>query len=240
MAIRINPKAFTGFLVCGTVHATKLDLHAYLGGCFFISSSGLIATCRHCLADLGPNQCFGVILEDSLGRWYPLSDIRRHDHFDFAVGKIHLNETHFPHIYQADTLLGKDVHALGTFVTQRAAGEISLERWLLRGYVTRHGADLNAWPHHSKSVCELSFPSLEGFSGYPVLYVDSRIRKELLLGMLCGNRRSRLESVYSEERRDGQNVYRSSTERSVEFGVAHTASDILAYLRDLEIEDTFR
>jgi hypothetical protein len=154
-------------LVSGVVKGKEFNLRRYLGGCFFVNSHGVVATCKH-------------------------------------------------------------------------GDDIELVPRLLKGYVMRHWPQAPDWGAlEALSVCELSFSIPEGYSGCPVLYQNERKRAVQLFGMAYGNLGSHITRHYEETVTEAGTTCVTTQDRIIEFGVAHTASDIQQAASDLGVTDLF-
>jgi len=101
----------------------------------------------------------------------------------------------------------------------------------MKGHIVRVGE--NSPVEHAKSICEVSFPSLAGFSGTPIL---SDGEQQYVAGMLYGNYESSIQLFKITGINDSGNKCNEEIHRVYEFGLAHTPSDIRQFLSDLGYE----
>ena len=85
-----------------------------------------------------------------------------------------------------------------------------------------------------RTVCELSFPALTGFSGAPVFWGD----KSVLIGMLYGNRETQLEVFSQSQVEKTLKTVKEKIFRTMEFGLMHTIDDIKSFLVDIRMNVT--
>lgn len=81
----------------------------------------------------------------------------------------------------------------------------------------------------SPSQCELSFPTLSGFSGAPVFSngFDS------IVGMIYGNIEQKIQVYENYELVDGEKRYSETVNRILELGLFHSTQSIKSFLADL-------
>ena len=211
----------------------KVVAWRHLGTGFHIGCSGTIATCRHIVQSCGEGEVL-LALEGSIKKaFFPLYDIQSHPKYDFAIAKIDRPDTvEFPLIYSGENLyVGDDLLAFSYFGIGGggALQPPDLQGRLFKGHIVSiHQREI---PGVSPTTCELSFPSISGFSGAPLLH-----EKDCILGMLHGNLESSIEVYRYEEVVSPSIKNAESIHRVLELGLAHTAMDIRRFLNDLGVE----
>jgi len=213
-------------------HAWKAWRHVGIG--FHIGCGGMIATCRHVVNSITGDECLVACEVTSSRLVLPVHDVRCHEVYDFAIGKVNRpSPVAFPTIYSGNNLyVGDDVMAFGYFCTGKVAGSDSLNLVgrLFKGHIVR--IDGTVIPNISLSTCELSFPSITGFSGTPLLH-----EKDCILGMLHGNHESSIQVHQYQEFVTPTEKHAESIHRVIELGLAHTAMDIRKFLLDLGVDN---
>lgn len=245
MSIRATIKhdTFSIPLVSGLVEGDKFNLRRYLGGCFFVNSQGVIATCRHVAAELRDPEQLAIIHPSHPDRRFGVTDLQPHPRADITFGFVPgAMQKNFLRPYDdGENLLGRDVLCWGT-VGNKHGDDIELVPRLFKGYVMRHWMHAPDWDAVIKalSVCELSFCVPDGYCGYPVLYQNHRKGAVQLFGMVYGNLESHITRHYEETVTDAGATYVEKQDRIVQFGLAHTASDIHRAASDLGVTDIFK
>lgn len=197
------------------------------GSSFFVNGQGWVATCKHNLPDLSDDRHYTChyLVDESI---HELNDIRRHPRMDLAVGRVELSGGYLtPHLDRL--LLGIDVCAMGFVKRGIHEGKLKVDIRFLKGYVTRVGPNDFGLPT-GPTLLEVSFPSLPGFSGAPLLTDTNQ-----LLGMLYGNLESTIEVYSTKEVADADGEFRESIYRVVELGLAHPLDQLEQGVRDLGI-----
>lgn len=203
----------------------------FLGMAFNINKSGAIATCSHLFSDLDESKkVIAIQMNDYVG--FPVEDIKCHEKYDFAIATVKRPvEIVLPLMPTEGYLAGIDVIAYGLNSNGLKGQQLDLCPRLMKGHIVRIGEDSPL--EHAKSICEISFPSLAGFSGTPIL---SNGPQQYVAGMLYGNYESSIELFKVTEIDESGNKYNEQIHRVFEFGLAHTPSDIRQFLKDLEFE----
>lgn len=201
----------------------------YLGMAFNINKLGAIATCSHLLSNLDKNKSvIAIQMHDYVG--YPVTAIKCHDKYDFAIAHVDRPvEIVLPMLAEKDCTAGIDVMAYGVNSNGLKGQQLDLCPRLMKGHVVRIGTDSNL--AHARSICEVSFPSLAGFSGTPLLSCGSEQR---IAGMLYGNYEASIELFKLTQTDESGSKYNEQIHRIYEFGLAHTALDIRQFLADLK------
>jgi len=208
-------------------------LHRYAGIAFYIGSNGLIATCAHIVESLEDQELL-LAKDFNLGQFFEVKNIVCHPSMDFAVGQINVKHNRYMlpvNEKLTPVLMGTDVVSFGYVNYGKKGVNISLQYRFFKGYISCLGNKPDP-SKRSRTLCEVSFPSLAGFSGAPVFLKDS----DGLVGMLYGNNESNIEVFSFSEITDDKNKYTEKVFRTIEFGLAHTISDIILYLNDLDIK----
>jgi hypothetical protein len=208
---------------------------SFVGSCFLISKAGLIATCAHITekATLG-KQLFVCNIKD--GKFYSLENIKTHSFADFAVGTINMEQDVFLKPYPGSCFekLGHDVMNFGYTDAFKNGTIIEYDTRISKGYISRV-SDRRSEILRCNRVCELSFPSLPGCSGSPVISPHNAE----VLGMLYSNLESTIETFSYSEYRDDQETVRERVSRIIDFGLMHTIEDIRVFLHDMDIKEAF-
>lgn len=207
----------------------NINLECYIGTCFFIGNNGLIATCGHVVDKIKNDEIIlGKNLNDNqIGLIY---DIMIHPEYDFAIGRFHKHKDH--KILKFGSIVhgaGMNVRTFGFTNVGRKGKNLRIDPRLFKGNIVRFGR--TPVVPKSRSTVELSFPSLKGFSGGPLLNEAT----DELLGMLFFNFESTIEVYSSSEIEESGQVRKESVHRIVELGLAHSIEDIIQFLHDLNI-----
>jgi hypothetical protein len=228
-------------LVSGVVEGKEFNLRRYLGGCFFVNSHGVVATCKHVVAGVPEDERLAVIHPNYPDKRSGVIDVKPHPRMDITFGHAaDIKTSGFLKPYDdGENLLGRDVVCWGGEAIKHG-DDIELVPRLLKGYVMRHWPQAPDWGAlEALSVCELSFSIPEGYSGCPVLYQNERKRAVQLFGMAYGNLGSHITRHYEETVTEAGTTCVTTQDRIIEFGVAHTASDIQQAASDLGVTDLF-
>ena len=205
----------------------------HLGTAFHIGGGGMIATCSHIIKSKNDNEELFALTATDQRTLAPLEEIICHPKYDFAVAKIDGPGLPFPLIYSGERLyVGDELWAFSYFNAGSSPPGYApnFQGRLFKGYIAslfhqeRQGV--------SPSTCEISFPSIAGFSGAPLLHP-----RDCILGMLYGNSESTIELYRYEEVINQSNKRAESIHRLVEFGLAHSAMDIRRFLREMGIHN---
>jgi len=204
----------------------------YIGVSFHFNDMGNIATCSHIVQSLQANESLVGVEMYGECLCYKVEDIRCHKKYDFAVGRVGRTNYRPVAIHgKKDIYIGANLMAYGFTSNQVQNSKEEIHPRLFKGHVVR--------THHepilpvSKSTCEISFPSLKGFSGAPLLFDKEEAS---VAGMLFSNFESSITLHQLTEIDDKGNKFAEVAHRVVELGVAHTAFDIRCYLNDLGID----
>lgn len=203
----------------------------FLGMAFNIDKSGGIATCAHLFSELDDSKTV-IAVQMNDNKFFPVEDVKCHAQYDFAIAKIKRPvEIVLPLMPGESCHAGVDVVAYGVNSNGVKGEQLDLCPRFMKGHIVRIGE--NSAVKHAKSVCEISFPSLAGFSGTPIL---SDGVQQYVAGMLYGNYESSIELYRVTEIEDGGDRYNEQIHRVYEFGLAHTSLDIQQFLNDLGYE----
>jgi hypothetical protein len=203
----------------------------FLGMSFNINKSGAIATCSHLFSNLDKSK---MVIGIEMGNYdvFTVQDIKCHDKYDFAIATaIRRIEAVLPLMPTEEYLAGVDVMAYGVNTDGLNGQKLQLCPRLMKGHIVRIGN--NSQLKHARSICEISFPSLAGFSGTPIV---SSGPQQYVAGMLYGNYESSIELFKITEIDDSHSKYNEQIHRVYEFGLAHTPADIKLFLKDLDFE----
>lgn len=205
----------------------------HIGTAFHIGGGGMIATCSHIIKSKNDNEQLFALTATDQRTLAPLEEIIFHPKYDFAVAKIDCPPLQFPTIYSGERLyVGDDVLAFSYFNAGSPPPGYApnFQGRLFKGHISslfhqeREGV--------SPSTCEISFPSIAGFSGAPLLH-----GRDCILGMLYGNSESTIELYRYEEVTDEITRRAESIHRLVEFGLVHSAMDIRRFLKEMGVKN---
>lgn len=218
------------------VAATKADENRWkswrhLGTGFHIGDAGSVATCKHIVNSLLDGESLFAFAVTGSQLVMPVYDIRCHPKYDFAVVRVDRPDpVAFSIIYSGTRLyIGDDVIAYGYFGVPGSHDCIpKLVGRCFKGHVVR--IDSTIIPNIAASTCEISFPSISGFSESPILH-----KRDCVLGMFHGNHESSIQVYQYEEVLSTKEKHVESVRRVIELGLAHTAMGIRAYLKDLGV-----
>ena len=200
----------------------------YAGTGFFLDKNGKFASCRHIFEMVQKDE---VLLGKSLvnNNISEIKDICIHPEYDFLTGLFESQEniSLFPATV-SEIVNGRDVMALGMNFKSREGNIVTTTARLLKGHIVSIYDDSDH--PMAKSALEVSFPSLNGFSGSAL--VDPATLE--LAGMMFSNQESSIQvHAFHEVNEDGFQST-ESINRIVEFGLAHPVSDILQFINEVE------
>ncbi len=208
------------------------ELHRYAGMAFYISSEGLIATCAHIVESLKGKEIL-VAKDFNVNKFFEVKEIRCHNKMDFAIGRIDVNNNRFfqpINVNLTPLIMGMNVQTFGYVTYGKKGVDLSLKYRYFRGYISFMG-DKPDPKLKIRTLCELSFPALSGYSGAPLILDNSK----RLVGMIIGNMQSSIEEFSFTEIEESGREYSEKVYRTVEFALAHTTDDILVFLNDLNV-----
>ncbi len=161
----------------------------------------------------------------------PIDDLRCHSKYDFAVGHVDRRDYRPAAISdQQEIFIGTDVMAYGFTIAGLVKERLATTPRLFKGHIVRTYPEPDL--AGARSTCEVSFPSLNGFSGTP-LWLNAR--HTCVVGMLYGNLESTITLHKHTSVEDSGEKFSEEIHRVVELGAAHTAPDIRALLSDLGV-----
>lgn len=205
-----------------------IDVDRYAGVAFFIDGEhGKIVTCKHIVEMVQEGE---VLLGKNLisGEVDVIYNIKTHPLYDFATASFIKH-----HSYKTFPLLdrgynpGHDVRAFGFTNIGREGSNVRVNARMLKGYIVSH-ADESGHPQ-ARTTNELSFPSLKGFSGSPLVSEENGA----LVGMLFSNHESSIEVHSFMDVEDNGEQFKESIYRIIELGLAHSARDLIQFIEDL-------
>jgi hypothetical protein len=168
-----------------------------------------------------------------LAQTYPgvitCQDVDVHPRWDFAILKPtgNLPDTPRVPIYVGALAMSLPVYAMGYHEDDTSAVAKQAAPRSFSGNITR----VNKVPNgKSPSICELSFPTLAGFSGTAV--VDSTFKA--IIGMVYGNvEQSITVFAHEEVAEDGAVTYMETVKRIMDLGLFHGGADVAAMMADM-------
>ena len=203
----------------------------FLGMAFNINKDGAVATCAHLFTDLDDKKSV-IAIQMTDSHFFLVENIKCHEKYDFAIATVKRPvDIVLPFVPQEDYQAGLDVMAYGVNSNGKKGQKLDMCPRLMKGHIVRIGE--NPPVDHAKSICEVSFPSLAGFSGTPILSNGSQ---QYVAGMLYGNYESSIELFKVTDIDDSGNSYNEQIHRVFEFGLAHTPEDMRQFLKDLGYE----
>lgn len=210
---------------------SKNDLRSrrFIGSCWLINERGWIVTCSHLFDYIEKDDL--LFAEDLINnRKYPFREIKKHPNLDFGFGKLDISfKTEFLPISNNLIVPGIDIFTVGFTVREKLPNKQTIiNSYLFKGYISRVSFD--SVEDKALSTCEVSFPSMKGFSGSPII-IDNGTKLQVI-GMLYDNHQ--METILHEEENG------TKTKRIFEFGMAHTALDIKKMMFQMGKEDLLR
>lgn len=211
----------------GTINAT-----GYLGSATVIGNE--ICTCKHVIESID------YVNEVVLTKWIPhepnspwvvFTGADIHPRYDFAVLKSTRSHP-LESLPLADIQdMGLQVYVFGFHddgVNMQIDGQ-KLYKVAPRAFFGNVVRFFNESNNMSSSVCELSFPTLSGFSGAPVISsgLDS------IVGMVYGNVEQKIQVHSKYELREGKMEFSETVNRILELGLFHSVNCIKRCLVDL-------
>jgi len=133
----------------------------------------------------------------------------------------------FP-INNTNHLMGHDVRVFGFNNMGKTGNVVDVKPRLFKGHIVST-SDNSAHPE-AKSTTELSFPSLKGFSGSPLVSTENGE----LVGMMFSNHESSIEVHSFMDVEDNGDTFKEGIYRIIELGLAHSIKDILEFISDIE------
>ncbi len=203
----------------------------YLGMAFFIHENGSIATCSHVIqAAKDSNNIVGIMM--GTHEIVTLNNIQCHETYDFAIARSSAtNVICLPLVTDQEFVPGRDVMAMGITNDGIKDGITQSCCRLKKGYIVRTHGETTL--KHMRYLHEISFPSLSGYSGTPLLMGAPASH---IIGILHSNNESTIElDNFSEINNKGQE-FSQEIHRIVEYGLVHSPADIRQFLLDLKFE----
>jgi len=213
-----------------TVTRSHEEIDRFAGTGFYLGANGVVATCEHIVSSIDADEMI-MAYDIKSHTFFQLNHVKCHPSMDFAVARIQVkNNSYFKLLstQKRSIPLGTDVSSCGYINAGRVGSALRLEDKFFKGYISFIGnrPDPSA---HCRTLCELSFPTLVGFSGAPVFYKD----QNLLFGMLYGNKETRIEVASSPETAENHRASTAKKYRTMAFGLMHTIDDIISFLADM-------
>jgi hypothetical protein len=209
------------------------QLNRFIGTAFYIGANGVIATCGHIASTPASDESL-MVYDLNLQRFLELEMLQIHPEMDFAIARTGIKHNKYLRLVKTETHpieLGTNISSFGYINAGRVGSDLHLEDKYFKGYISFIGTNPDT-TLRCRTVCELSFPVLNGFSGAPVFFES----KNSLVGMLYGNRESKIE-VYSNTpvQIKGKAVTKKQP-RSMALGLMHTVNDIVTFIKDMGIK----
>lgn len=211
------------------------ELDRFAGTGFYIGADGLVATCSHITASIKSDELL-MAYDIHQKKFFDLTELNCHPLMDFAIARIGVKNNKSLKLLNTKKrpiVLGTNVSSFGYINAGRVGSDLRLEDKYFKGYISFIGNKPDS-SMKCRTVCELSFPSLTGFSGAPVFWGD----KGILTGMLYGNRETNIEVFSHSEVEDNGKSFRKKIFRTMEFGLMHTVDDIKSFSEDIGMRVT--
>jgi hypothetical protein len=151
-----------------TSSPTKLayTVDRYAGTAFYVGNEAQIATCRHIIQSVGPNEVLmGVNMMTS--ELKPVGNIKTHPKFDFATGVLPRSDYERFQLLDAVYPPGHDVRASAFINVGKTGNDVTVSPRLYKGHIV--GTSKGPQTPDAPSTVLISFPSHKGFSGAPLL-----------------------------------------------------------------------
>ena len=201
---------------------------AFIGSAFTAAPDGGLLTCRHVVdIELKEGEQIAV-LDNELGRLVPISSIffPSDSSIDLAFlpNALQRHKPEFFPILSSPILkIGEDVYSFGFFAIGGSLIDIE------QGYFS--GKIVNFFKLGGSSYSfMLPFPIIEGMSGSPVLTYHNGPK---VVGLVYGNRSSRILASEIFEYKDTQKEFKETIHRIVEFGVAYHCATLIQFLLEV-------
>lgn len=198
----------------------------FVGTCFFVDQTGTAATCAHIIERLVPGEALFSI-DNKTRAYVPVRILATHQTADIALIKLPVSSKNFE-LRHDRVLLGRNGMSYGFLNGGVHQNTLVIDYRVMKGHISRVVSRTSS-SDRSHQFMEMSYPSLAGFSGAPVIDEHSLS----LLGMLYGNVESSVE-VFSfvDIERDGSRL-KESVNRLVELGKAHTVDTVVRCLQEI-------
>jgi hypothetical protein len=200
---------------------------AFIGNAFPIAPNGHFLTCRHvvqAVPDGGRLALFNnltqSLVEIAAPARFPSNAV-----VDLALISVPLqNETYLPILAPLTLRVGEDAFTYGYFAIGGDSNQIE------NGYFA--GKIVNFFNANNASTASLTLPfaSIEGMSGSPVLTYHNGVK---LIGMIIGNRSSRILASEVQSYQDDKVEFRETINRIIEFGIAYHPAAIVNFLAEV-------
>jgi hypothetical protein len=198
----------------------------YAGTAFYVGNEAQIATCKHIIQSVGPNEVL-MGLNIMTSELKPIGNIKTHPKFDFATGVLPRSDYKRFQLLDAVYPPGHDVRASAFINVGKIGNDVTVSPRLYKGHIV--GTSEVPQTPDARSTVLVSFPSHRGFSGAPLLSTESGA----IVGMLYSNAESSIETFRYQEVADDGKEFSEVAYRIVEEGLAHSAKDILQFLKEL-------
>ena len=209
------------------------QLNRFVGTAFYIGANGVIATCGHIASTPASDEDL-MAYDPNLQRFLKLEMLQIHSKMDFAIARTGVKHNKYLRLVKTKMHpieLGTNISSFGYINAGRVGADLRLEDKYFKGYISFIGINPDS-TLKCRTVCELSFPTLSGFSGAPVFFEN----KKSLVGMLYGNRESQIE-VFSNSLADIKAKAKTRKQsRTMALGLMHTVNDIVTFLEDMGIK----
>ena len=206
----------------------NLEVRQFLGTAFPIAPNGGLMTCRY-VTDVNKTEDeLLVIVDGQSNQAVPIGDIKYPSLPDLDIAFIpnalkRRKREFFPVLSPEAVILGTDVYSVGFFVS----GERP-EVGYFKGNIVSLGQSIG---RQGLTSVSLSYPVIEGLSGSPVLTYHNGPK---VVGLCHGSVQSRISPREILEYEDEKVTFKETVTRIVELGLAHHASVIIDFLREVE------
>lgn len=227
-------RALLPLLLCDWISPNRMEISEFIGSATIIGKS--VCTCSHVIKsiDFKKNPVVSRwIPQDENGSFVVFTGAESHPKYDFAVLQSKESPPFDPLPLNEQMLdMGPLVRTIGFHqdgcrINPDGRKMFQVAPRSFFGNVVRVYEEAS---NKSLSHCELSFPTLSGFSGAPVFSdgLDS------IVGMVYGNIEQKIQVYENFELVDGEKRYSETVNRILELGVFHSIKSIKSFLADLE------
>ncbi len=209
------------------------QLNCFVGTAFYIGANGVIATCGHIASTPASDEDL-MAYDINLQRFLKLEMLQIHPEMDFAIARTGVKHNKYLRLIKTEMHpieLGTNISSFGYTNAGRVGLDLRLEDKHFKGYISFIGTKPDT-TLRCRTVCELSFPTLNGFKGAPVFFEN----KSSLVGMLYGNRESKIEVPLNALVEIKCKAETKQQPHSLVLGLMHTVNDIVTFIEDMGIK----
>jgi S1-C subfamily serine protease len=202
---------------------------AFLGSATVLQ--GRVFTCRHVVEAVDFSKELVLTKWDLNGDWVVFDRVAMHTKYDFAELKTQAKPPfESAPLYNKQVTPGTLLYAVGYHHegsdTQGVTPNIAIAPRLFHGNVVRVWEIGN---NKSPAVCELSFPTLSGFSGGALIGAGF----DRVFGMVYGNLEQSIQVHSKYELKDGAVRFSETVNRILELGLFHSCKDLPSLMAEV-------